>query len=192
MEIETGINLLEKIIPQESIEYSFRRVHAGLRRSQYLINIYGSYDKFIEDQNNESTNLRYLKEKFEEFEKYGNENIFGNYYILYNIGYINFILLWIKFFIGYFWKRKDLNILTRLYISLRKTNRVSYLYYMAFDDIGLYFLRKDASDKHIKYLFENCGAKRLCLYRYSERKKYDHILKRLKPIKKKQKNIKTK
>lgn len=138
-------------------------------------NIYGNYYIFIKDQiekNGFLYNLFNFIAKCEDNDKQNkndrNKKLY-NWIIIAKKGYIKYFKDCINYFINYFCKRNDLNLLSRIRLSILKTkHHVGRIKFAL--DIYEYNSHRDANNKKIKTLFEFNAIDRIYIYKVTYKK----------------------
>ena len=147
MDLTTFIDLYN-IFPQK---YIIKKIQNIFIKSNFLVNIFGNFDSFKENQQVIGNDLwRIINISNFNIDK----EILSNYYIECKVGYITFIINWFKWFNAYYNKRNDLNIISRLYITFLKTNR-NVFRFKFYVDINYYIKNMEKYDNQIKELFNN-------------------------------------
>lgn len=132
-----------------------------------LINVFGNYETFINNQTEEGNDL-WIINNYSKFDKVINPNkVLSNWCIIGKLGYWNFIKKYIKYSWQYWKKRNDLNIIHRIYISFKKANKNVYRFRIGID-VNKYFKEKTKFDNQIKKLFNNKDIDRIYLYTYKK------------------------
>ncbi|MDY4144778.1 MAG: hypothetical protein SOY54_00950 [Bacilli bacterium] len=145
MDLTTFIALYN-ILPKKYIKETFSKIFIS---SKFLVNIFGNFDLFKEDQQIIGNDLwKIINISHFNIDK----EILSNYYIECKVGYFKFIINWCKYFIGYWSKRKDLNTITGLYVAFLKTNR-NVFRIKFYVDINAYIENMENYDNQIKELF---------------------------------------
>lgn len=147
---------------------SFSDIKQLLEIDDDVADIFGNYEVFIKEQNNEE--LGHLGRIIKSIEKYGKEDRkYYNWLIIGKKGYFKYLKDASIYFCKYFYKRSDLNLLNRIRLSLMKTkNWVGRIKYVI--NIYKYLRYKDANDKEIKRLFDNNEISSIYLYRLRDDK----------------------
>lgn len=141
------------------------------------IEIYGNYKSFAVDQISEDTLfykiIRFtngLREYKKEHKDYDKKSKFkqSSWVIVCKKGYIKYTLERIKYFFEYFGKRSDLNILTRIKMSLLKTKRWvgRTVYYI---DIDTFSICPAMINSKIKRLFDTGEIDRIYIYKTQDK-----------------------
>lgn len=132
-----------------------------------LKNVFGNFDTFINNQEIEGGDL-WVISNFSKFDKIINPNsIISKWCIIGKLGYFNFIKTYFKYVWKYFYKRKDLNIVHRTYMSFKKANQNVCRFKIGID-VNKYFNEKTKFDKQIKELFDDKNIDRIYIYSYKE------------------------
>lgn len=128
------------------------------------INIYGNFKYFYQDQLDEKSRF-YLLICFYNFNGPKNIDKDGySYYIVGKIGYISFFKEYFSYIKNYIKYRKDLNIITRIYISfIQAKYRVKRLKYIT--PLEKYLKKKEKYDKYIEEYFKEKKIERLYIYK---------------------------
>lgn len=146
MDFTTFIDLYN-ILPEKNIIKKIKNIFI---KSKFLINIFENFDSFKENQQIIGNDLwKIINISCFNIDK----EILSNYYIECKVTYIKFIINWYKYFIVYLYKRKDLNIISRLYITFLKTNR-NVFRFKFYVDINTYIKNMEKYDNQIKELFD--------------------------------------
>ena len=145
MDLTTFIDLYN-ILPQK---YIIKKNQNIFIKSKFLVNIFGNFDSFKENQQITGNDLwKIINISYFNIDK----EILSNYYIECKVGYITFIINWYNWFKIYYNKRNDLNIISRLYITFLKTNR-NVFRFKFYVDINAYIKNMEKYDNQIKELF---------------------------------------
>ena len=138
-----------------------------------VLDIWGNYDAFFDSQTNPQTELstyvwiceNNIKDfKYDEYKRLG-----MSIYIIGKIGYIKFCKEYLKFIFNFLYKRNDLNIFTRLYLSIIKASQKIKRNRFQIE-INKFTNNQIQSNKYIFKLFKERKINRLYLYKFNSKK----------------------
>ena len=134
-----------------------------------VLDIWGNYDAFFDSQTNPQTELStyvWICENNIEDLKYDEYKRLGmSIYIIGKIGYIKFCKEYLKFILNFLYKRNDLNIFTRLYLSIIKASQKIKRNKFQIE-INKFTTSQVKSNKYIYKLFKERKINRLYLYKF--------------------------
>lgn len=128
--------------------------------------IYGNYEKFAIDQISEDAILYKIMKFAKGYKKLKEDEEIdtGSWVFVCKRGYVKFSKECLKYFWKYFKRRSDLNLLTRLKMSILKTKRwVTRIVYVC--DAESFSECPELFNKKIKRLFDNKEIDRIYIYK---------------------------
>lgn len=134
----------------------------------YLVNIYGSYEYFIDSQNFDEKNLDgdfkriYISDSIKSV--FNKEIPVSDYYLYTEITIKNYIYSLYYTFTKYYKRRKDLSFKDKLMMTYLKTKR-NVLKFHSFTDMRSYFGNKDKYDKQFEEWFNTKLINKIYLYK---------------------------
>lgn len=161
------IKILCNILPIKDIKNIINEkikitIHDKFIELDKLVNVFGDFETFINNQNINGNDMYIISNLSNYIDK---QKISGNWIIICKLGYFNFIKFYIKYLCHYYKKRKDLNFIHRIYISIRKSN-CNIFRIKCCIDINNYFKEKEKFDNQIKELFNTKQIDRIYIYKY--------------------------
>lgn len=166
---EINFELIKNIYNILPIKWIKKHIIDTYKKSKFLINIYGSYEYFIESQNKDIYSLNgdlALLKREDDFKKIIPEiNCpLSDWYLCTKITIKEYIK---RFFISFnkcYKERNDLNFFYKIYISFIKANRNTHKL-NSYQDLRYYFSTKENSDKYLKEQFDNKIINKIYLYK---------------------------
>ena len=139
------------------------KIRNNVIRIDEFLNSYGNFNAFLADfKDSDDGNLCILKFLYNVLE---NENM--QYCLVGKIGYKKMFKKYFEWLRNYFNSRQDLDLIRRIYVTLKKSYKYLYRYnYNTCIDIVMYFKRQDYWDEKIMNMFNNKEIDRLNLYSY--------------------------
>lgn len=154
----------EKVIELCTIKKKSFMIHNKIVKKDKLLNSFGSYNAFIWATKRPIEDICILK--FLVNSEYSEDDIY--YCLIGRIGIRQLCIKYINWWFKYFYRRSDLDLFRRIYITFKKAKHVIYRNNFKYSiDIIDYFKNPDYFNKFIKEGFELKKFKRLDLYTYT-------------------------
>ena len=162
------LNLIDKIPFDKltklcKVKKNYFQLQNKIVKKEKFLNSFGSYNGFIWATKRINEDIHILKDiiNCDEDGEY-------NYCLIGRLGIRQFIIKYINDWFNYFYRRSDLDIFRRIYITFKKTKKLAHRnnYKYCFD-LTTYFKQPKIGNMVINRGFTNKEFKRLNLYTYS-------------------------